>query len=147
MFHVEPSSLRRGAAAAILAIALFSSGCASAKSVRLFSPAASGMEVLGQGIYADPGLSEAQRAELLEAVAQGRERAGKFYGGLVTSPTITACATMDCYRYFGGIGTKGTSRWWVIVLAPRGRTAAGIGLTAQAFAGSRLTPSVPSSLG
>jgi hypothetical protein len=124
MFHVEHSSFWRGMAAGILAFALLSSGCASARSVRLFSPAASGMEVLGQGIYADPGLSEAQRAELIEAVAQGRERAGKFYGGLVTSPTITACATMDCYRYFGGIGTKGTSRWWVIVLAPRGRTAA-----------------------
>lgn len=124
MFHVEHFSLPRGLAAGILAFALLSTGCASARSVRLFSPAASGMERLAPGIYADPGLSEAQRAELFEAVALGRERAGKFYGGLITSPTITACATMDCYRYFGGLGSKGTSRWWVIVLAPRGRTAA-----------------------
>ncbi len=124
MFHVEQFPMWRHMAAGILAIALLSSGRASARSMRLFSPAASGMEGLGRGIYADPALSEAERAELLDAVAQGRERTEKFYGGLATSPTITACATMDCYRYFGGIGTKGTSRWWVIVLAPRGRTAA-----------------------
>lgn len=123
MFHVEQSSCWRGVTAGMLAFALLSSGCASMKSVRLYFPRDSGMVAVGQGIYADPALSETQRAELLEAVALGRERAGKFYGGLATSPTITACATMDCYRYFGGIGAKGTSRWWAIVLAPRGRTA------------------------
>ena len=123
MFHVEHSPRIR-AAATFLAIALVVSGCVSLRSVRLFSPSESGMEELRPGIYADPALSEAQRGELLEAVAKGRARAERFYGPLSTRPTITACATTECYRYFGGLGSKGTSRWWAIVLAPRGRTPA-----------------------
>lgn len=121
MFHVEHRSFRLLLATVLLAIAMLQAGCAPARSLRLAAPSASGLVEVGPRIFADPGLTGAQRAELLEAAEKGRERVRKFYGGLRSRPRILACATMDGYRQFGGIGSRGTSHWWAILLSPRGR--------------------------
>lgn len=104
----------------VLAALALLSGCAGARSVRLYFPAASGLETVRPGLYADPAMSARQREALAADVEAGRRRAAEFYGGLVSSPTIVACASMACYRRFGGIGRKGVCRNGALLLSPEG---------------------------
>jgi len=90
--------------------------------VRLYFPAASGLETVRPGFYADPAMPAPQREALAADVEEGRRRAAEFYGGLVSSPTVVACASMACYRRFGGIGPKAVSRNGALLLSPEGLT-------------------------
>lgn len=112
------------AAAAGLLVLVLAGGCANLRSVRLYFPEGAGFEAASPRLYVDPALSPAQRTRLLENISAGRERVAAFYGGVTADPTFVACASMDCYRRFGGIGGKGVFYWHAILLSPEGQSPA-----------------------
>ncbi len=116
----------RGRAAGLLLVGvlLLSPGCAGIRSVRLYFPEASGLERARPGVYVDPAMTAPQREAFAADLETGRQRAAEFYGGLVSSPTVVACASMACYRRFGGVGAKGVFRNGAILFSPKGLTPA-----------------------
>ena len=106
----------------LLAVVLLLAGCAGIRSVRLLGPGASGLERVRPGVYVDPAMAAPQRDAFAADLDAGRRRAADFYGGLVSSPTVVACASMACYRRFGGVGRKGVCRNGAILLSPDGLT-------------------------
>lgn len=131
MFHVEHVAPGagplgtgrpvRGRAAGFLlvAILLLLPGCAGVRSVRLFFPVASGLEMARPGLYVDPGMTAPHREAFAADLEAGQQRAAEFYRGLASSPDIVACASLACFRRFGGIG-KGMTGIGGILLSPEG---------------------------
>ncbi len=127
MFHVEQSRggrrlLRTPAAGIVLlAVLLQAAGCAAIRSVRLYAPESSGFERVRPGVYVDPAMTASRREAFAVALEAGRRQAADFYGGLVSSPSVFACASKACTRRFGGVG-KGMTRTQGILLSPEGLT-------------------------
>ncbi len=111
---------RRLAGVLFLAVLLLLPACAEIRSVRLYDPAASGLEPAGPDVYVDPAMTALQREAFAADLAAGRRRAAEFYGGLAAAPKVVACASMACYRRFGGIARKGVFRNGTILLSPEG---------------------------
>ena len=112
----------RASAVFLLAVLLLLPGCAGIRSVRLLGPGVSGLERVRTGVYVDPAMTGLQREAFAADLEAGRRRVAGFYGGLVSSPTVVACASMACYRRFGGVGRKGVCRNGAILLSPDGLT-------------------------
>ncbi len=115
-------SVRSAAGLLVLAAVLLLPGCAGVRSVRLYFPEASGLEMVRPGVYVDPAMTAPRREAFAADLEAGRQRAAEFYGGLISSPKVVACASMACYRRFGGIGRKGVSRNGALLLSPEGLT-------------------------
>ena len=73
-------------------------GCASG----FPTPQEAGMVPVAANLYAEPGIDDAGRANLIQSVSAARELVGNAFGGVVTNPVIYACATNDCYARVGG---------------------------------------------
>ncbi|MFG1615776.1 hypothetical protein ACGFI3_23695 [Nonomuraea wenchangensis] len=84
-------------------------------------PGCYGLERLRPGVYAEPGLSQAQRRHVTDVVEQARQRVGAFYGGRESSPGVLVCLTDACYRRIGGGGERGIAVLnRAVMLSPRG---------------------------
>ncbi len=118
----RPAAGRAGVLLVLVTSILVAPGCAGIRSVRLYFPEASGLAAVRPGLYVDPALAGPQREAFAADVEAGRSRAAEFYGGLVSSPTVVGCASMDCYRRFGGIARKGVFRNGALLLSPEGLT-------------------------
>ncbi len=97
-------------------------GCAGIRGVRLYGPGVSGRDCARPGDYVDPAKTPPQRGGFAAALEACRRCAAESYGGLVSSPTVVECASMACYRRFGGLGRKGVFRNGAILLSPEGLT-------------------------
>lgn len=87
------------------------------------SPADYGMVAIAPHIYVEPTSPPEKRAKLLNIVEKARVRAEYFYGRLAASPDIAFCASMECYRKFGGIGL-GYTDGETVFISPYGARAA-----------------------
>ncbi|WP_433430786.1 hypothetical protein [Nonomuraea sp. CA-141351] len=84
-------------------------------------PGCYGLTELEQGVYAEPGLSEAQRAQIRQVAADARKRVATFYGTRVSSPTLLVCLTESCYQHIGGGKERGIAILnRSVMLSPRG---------------------------
>ena len=86
---------------ALLAVAGLSAGCGKSAEVRLLIPALSGMEREGPSLWVEPGTPAAVRAGLRQEMAAARDRVGRFYGSVQSSPRVFACVTQARARSLG----------------------------------------------
>ncbi len=114
------SAVRRVVGVLVLVVVALMPACAGVRSVRLYAPAASGLAPVQPRLYVDPAMTPAGRDAFAADLTAGRRRAEAFFGGLVASPAVVACASAACYRRFGGIGPKAVFRNGTILLSPEG---------------------------
>ncbi len=84
-------------------------------------PGCYGLQRLGPGVYAEPGLSPEQQRHLLDVVAAADRRVAQFYGGRQSAPAVLACLSDACYERIGGGGERGIAVLnRAVMLSPRG---------------------------
>ncbi|MEV0622993.1 hypothetical protein AB0I81_57415 [Nonomuraea sp. NPDC050404] len=84
-------------------------------------PGCYGLERLGPGLYAEPGLPASQRRRVTEVARQAGERVRAFFAGRRSSPDLLVCLTEDCYRGIGGGRERGVAVLnRSVMLSPRG---------------------------
>ncbi|MEU8379870.1 hypothetical protein [Streptosporangium sp. NPDC048865] len=84
-------------------------------------PGCYGLERLRPGLYAEPGLSRAQRRHVTEVIGQADRRVRDFFGGRKGSPDILVCLSEDCYARIGGGRERGVAVLnRSVMLSPRG---------------------------
>jgi len=87
----------------------------------LICPSCFGFERLSAAIYVERGMSDTERMQFRQAMAQGTERVARFYGGLTDAPIVLACATDACSQRLGGGSSRGAAYLTVALrLAPLG---------------------------
>ena len=113
---------RAVATLAILALAGLLTGCSRLGNLRVLVPALSGMERAGAGLWVEPGMPAATRADLQREMIVTRDRLGRFYGSVESSPWVLACATKEQARALGlpGGNRAHTVGGRAILLGPRG---------------------------
>lgn len=72
-------------------------------------PGCFGFERLSGNVFIDSAMSIDQRAKLVETLAIGEERVGRFYGVLRENPIMLACTTEICSQRLAGKGAKAVS--------------------------------------
>lgn len=87
------------------------------------SSAYHGMSEIAPHVYVDRDMPAENTRWLLNIVDKARVRTAYFYGELVATPDILFCATIECYRRFGGIGL-GYAIGNQIIISPYGGRAA-----------------------
>jgi hypothetical protein len=84
-------------------------------------PRCYGLVPVGNGLYAERGLPNADRRRLIEVVRDANQRVGSFYQGRTSAPAVLACFTSSCYKRIGGGGERGIAvRDQALMLSPRG---------------------------
>ncbi len=84
-------------------------------------PACYRLESLGDGLYAERGLTAVQKDQLIGLAAEAKGRVEAFYGGRTADPRLLACVTDGCYQRIGGGGEKGMAVLnRAVMLSPRG---------------------------
>jgi hypothetical protein len=84
-------------------------------------PGCYGLVAIGPGVYADSGLSDAQRRQIADTVAAARQRVHDFYGDVASVPRLLVCLDDDCYRRIGGGRERGIAVLnQAVMLSPRG---------------------------
>jgi hypothetical protein len=87
----------------------------------LVCPGCFGFERLSDAVYVERSMSDAERTQFRQAMAQGTERVAHFYGQLTAEPVVLACATDACSQRLGGGSSRGAAYWTVALrLAPLG---------------------------
>jgi len=98
-------------------------GCSLLQQIKIYQPAAAGMDRVSDELYVDPAMAATRRTEVVRVIAQARGRVARVLGGEVTSPIVLACSTDACFQDLGGGGARGVSFGTDrILLAPRGLT-------------------------
>lgn len=89
----------------------------------LLCPRCFGFTPLAGNTYVETAMSAAERANTAAALRQARAIVLKFYGSLEANPSVFVCATPDCYRRFGGGGSRGMATLdRAVILSPDGIT-------------------------
>ena len=65
-----------------------------------------GMSCIAPNVYVDSSMSMQQRQVFLQTVQQSRTEIARFFGKVLSSPDIFACASKACFRRFGGIPAR-----------------------------------------
>ncbi len=82
-----------------------------------------GMRPIAPHVYVDPDMPAGNTPKLLNVMQKARVRAAYFYGELLAQPDILFCASMECYRKYGGVGL-GYTVGNTILISPYGARAA-----------------------
>ena len=84
-------------------------------------PRCYGLVRVHDDLYAETGLSTAQRQQLVDVFADANRRVSDFYDGRSGSPRVLACFTTGCYQRIGGGNERGKAvRDRAVMLSPRG---------------------------
>lgn len=109
------------AAAVLLTAVVLAAAIAFPSVAATTCPGCYGLERIEPGLYAEPGLTPAQRRHVTQAVEQGRKQVHDFFGGRESSPDVLVCLSDDCYRRIGGGGERGIAVLnRAVMLSPRG---------------------------
>ncbi|MGC4896503.1 hypothetical protein [Micromonospora sp. DT31] len=110
--------------AALVAVALVAGGVlvrAYPSVAATTCPRCYGMTPVRDRLYAEPGLSAADRRRLVEVYDAATRQVDDFYRGRESAPTVLACFSADCYARIGGGGERGMAvRNQALMLSPRG---------------------------
>ncbi|GAA3135048.1 hypothetical protein GCM10010466_27350 [Planomonospora alba] len=109
------------AAAALLAAAVALTAVVFPSVAATVCPGCYGLERLRPGVYAEPGLSQPRRRQVIEVVERADERVRDFFGGRKSSPDVLVCLSDECYRRIGGGRERGIAVLnRSVMLSPRG---------------------------
>lgn len=95
-------------------------GCSNLRGAKLLTPEHFGLTPIDKNIYIEAGADEKAKAELRDAMKKAESAIRAAYGGLESNPIVHACITEDCYKSFGGMGSKAKVYGDRILLSPRG---------------------------
>ncbi|MEV4297940.1 hypothetical protein [Microbispora rosea] len=102
------------AAAAVVAVAYPSLAATTC-------PGCYGLERLAPDVYAESGLPQDRRRQVVSTVEEAERRVRDFYGGRQASARILACLSDRCYRKIGGGGERGVAVLnRAVMLSPEG---------------------------
>ncbi|MFC4113906.1 hypothetical protein [Nonomuraea zeae] len=87
-------------------------------------PGCYGLTETEEGVYTEANLSDAQRSQVHQVVAQARQLVIGFYGNQTSSPSLLICLTEACYQRIGGRKERGIAVLnRAVMLSPRGLNA------------------------
>lgn len=95
-------------------------GCSNLRGARLLMPESSGLTPIARDVYIESGADEQEKTALLDAVSRAQNRIHAVYGSIQSHPVINACITEDCYKSYGGMGSRAKVYGNHILLSPRG---------------------------
>lgn len=107
---------------AFLVLAVGGTAFAYPAAAAVACPSCYGFTGLGDGIYVEKTMSQAERQQAEAVIDAARKRVGGFYGAIEGTPRILICKSEDCYQPIGG-GSRGQAILdWALFLSPRGTT-------------------------
>lgn len=84
-------------------------------------PRCYGLTPIAAGLYAEDGLPDADRQQLIQLHRDAGRRVSDFYGGRQSTPRVLVCRTARCYHRIGGGGERGVAVLnRAVMLSPRG---------------------------
>ncbi|MGW4947336.1 hypothetical protein ACWEOZ_37780 [Actinoplanes sp. NPDC004185] len=84
-------------------------------------PGCYGLRRAGPDVYVDDGATPEQRRQVVDLIAQARQRVGDYLGATRSSPRVLVCLSTECYEHIGGGGEKGQAlRDRALALSPDG---------------------------
>jgi hypothetical protein len=84
-------------------------------------PRCYGLVALQDRLYAERGLSGADRQKLIDLYRDANQQVSGFYEGRLSTPKVLACVTDGCYDRVGGGGERGIAVLnQAVLLSPRG---------------------------
>ena len=87
----------------------------------LVCPGCFGFERLSDAVYVERSMSDAERAQFSQAMAEGTKRVERFYGELAAAPVVLACVTDACAQRLGSGNSRGAAYLTMALrLAPLG---------------------------
>jgi hypothetical protein len=87
----------------------------------LLCPTCFGFERLSKAVYVERSMSDAERAQFSQAMAEGTKRVERFYGELTAAPVVLACVTDACAQRLGSGNSRGAAYLTMALrLAPLG---------------------------
>jgi hypothetical protein len=103
------------------ALVIFTSGCSTVRSTKLYMPGWFGFSEISEGVYVDNQMPPVQRQEFLNTLSLAKNRVSVFFGGIEGSPKVFACSSEECYVGHGGGTDKGKAYGdSMLLLSPRG---------------------------
>ncbi|MDQ6620428.1 MAG: hypothetical protein M3Z31_12175 [Pseudomonadota bacterium] len=97
-------------------------GCTVIQATKLWLPETFGLTQVTPSIHVEAGMELEAQASLGEAMVKAEAAIRSAYGGVVSHPTVNACASEACYESFGGGGSVAKIYGNRILLSPRGLT-------------------------
>ena len=95
-------------------------GCSDLAGAKLLLPEKFGLTKISDGLYIEAGGSEESKADLRAAMNDAKFSIRTAYGEVQSQPIVNACITEECYKRFGGLGSKAKIYANYILLSPRG---------------------------
>lgn len=95
-------------------------GCSDLAGAKLLLPERYGLTKVEDGLYIEKGSSEESKSHLRSAMSDAEAAIKAAYGSVQSKPIVNACLTEECYRKFGGMGSKAKIYGSYILLSPRG---------------------------
>ena len=103
-------------------LASLSAGCSNLRGAKLLLPESFGFRQISKNLYLENAADPEAEARLLEAMDQAEDRIRICFGDVKSNPVVHVCVSDDCYRSFGGMGSKAKVYGDHILLSPRGFT-------------------------
>ncbi len=99
---------------------LFLGGCSNLRGAKLMAPESFGLRKVEDSLYVEETVDEATIQKLQEAIKKAETEVRAIYGGVISHPIVNACVTEQCYKDFGGMGSKAKAYGDHILLSERG---------------------------
>jgi len=106
--------------AATLSLAVFLAGCSNLRGLKLMSPESFGLTSITENIYVESGADEKTITALQAAMSNAENAVHTAYGGVESHPIVHACVSEQCYKSFGGMGSRAKVYGDRVLLSPRG---------------------------
>lgn len=95
-------------------------GCSELAGAKLLLPEEFGLVKIESNLYVEDGAGEEAKANLRAAMRDAESAIKLAYGRVTSKPVVNVCVSEDCYRSFGGMGSKAKIYGSHILLSPRG---------------------------
>ncbi|MDO8369337.1 MAG: hypothetical protein Q7S71_01245 [Candidatus Nitrotoga sp.] len=104
----------------IIVILLLVSLIGGCSNLKLLAPESFGLSPITHNIYVEDGADEGTKAKLRGAIEEAESAIRATYGDVKSRPSVYACISEDCYKSFGGMGSRAKVYGDHILLSPRG---------------------------
>jgi hypothetical protein len=94
-------------------------GCGTLNEAKLHAPTWFGLEEVAPNLYVSPDVTDPQRAQLRESIAEAESYMTEVFGAVASRPVIYICSNPDCYTAFNGYGDGRAVGNNGILLSPR----------------------------
>src|SRR3990167_4040652 len=104
----------------MLILSILVGGCSDLAGAKLLFPEKFGLVEIDNNLYIEDGVDEDKKGSLRAALRDAESAIKATYGSVNSRPVVSACVSEECYRSFGGMGSRAKIYGNYILLSPRG---------------------------